>query len=62
MKYPHKESAVLEFKREIPDKNETMLKTVIGFSNMYGGQIIIGVDDNGDIIGISEEKIDSLNR
>ena len=61
MKYPGKESAILEFKRDIPNKKQTMLKTVIGFANTYGGQIIIGVADDGEIIGVPESKIDPLN-
>ena len=60
MKYPEKESAPLEFKRNIPAKKEVMLKTVIGFANTFGGQIIIGVDDSHAIIGIAENELDKL--
>lgn len=60
MKYTHKESATLEFKRNIPDKKKTMLKTVIGFANTYGGEIIIGVDDSRNIIGVPEGKVDQM--
>ncbi len=54
MKYPDAESAILELKREIP-KYDQIIKTVIGFSNQHGGKLIIGIADNGEIIGISEK-------
>lgn len=46
MKYPSKESSILEFKRNIPSNKHTIIKTVIGYANTYGGQIVIGVDDD----------------
>lgn len=54
MKYLDKESAVLELKREIP-KYDQIIKTIIGFSNQHGGKLVIGVANDGEIIGISEQ-------
>jgi ATP-dependent DNA helicase RecG len=54
MQYPEFESSRIEFKKELP-KNEQILKTLIGFCNQFGGKLIIGVDDSGKILGISEE-------
>jgi len=59
MKYPEPESSFLEFKREIP-KNDQVIKTIIGFCNRYGGKIIIGVDDDRTIVGISDDAIEGL--
>jgi len=59
MKYPGHESIVLEFKQTLPTKQE-ILKTIIGFCNLYGGRLIIGVADNGDIVGLPEDEIDQL--
>lgn len=59
MKYPEQESSILEFKRDLP-KNDQIIKTIIGFCNQNGGKLIIGVDDNGTIVGIPEEKIDQI--
>lgn len=56
MKYPEMESQTLEFKREIP-KNDQILRTMIGFCNQAGGRLIVGVGDDGTVIGIPEEKI-----
>lgn len=55
MKYPEQESSVLELKREIP-KSDQIIKTIIGFSNQHGGKLIIGIANNGEIVGISEEE------
>lgn len=59
MKYPEQESSTLEFKREIP-KNEQIIKTIIGFCNQQGGKLIIGLEDDGIIIGIDESKAQEM--
>jgi len=46
------ESKILEFKKELPQKDH-LIKTVIAFSNTSGGKLIIGVDDKGTIVGLS---------
>ncbi len=58
--FPHKESAILEFKRDMPQNKQTMLKTIVGFSNTYGGQIVVGVDNSGESIGVPENTIDQV--
>jgi ATP-dependent DNA helicase RecG len=59
MKYPAKESSTIEFKRELPSKQE-IAKSIIGFCNLYGGRLIIGIEDSGEIVGIPELGIDEL--
>lgn len=54
MKFDGLESATLEFKREKPTKQQ-IVNTVIGFCNFCGGRIVIGVADDGTVIGIDEE-------
>lgn len=58
-KHPESESSFLQFKREAP-KNDEIVKTVIGFCNRHGGKIVIGVDDDRTIIGISDSVVESL--
>jgi predicted HTH transcriptional regulator len=58
--YPRKESTTLEFKVEVPAKKQTLLKTVVAFANTYGGQIIVGVDDDQNIVGVDEVEVDEL--
>jgi ATP-dependent DNA helicase RecG len=43
----------LEFKLE-EENNEDFAKTIISFANTDGGRILIGVDDNGKTIGVSD--------
>ncbi len=59
MKYPEKESATLEFKSEIPTKQQ-IIKTIIGFCNLFGGKLILGIGDDGTIIGVPEDTLDEV--
>ena len=56
MKYREQESSILEYKITLP-KNDQVVKTIIGFCNRNGGRLVIGIENNGDIVGIDEEKI-----
>ncbi|MBD3842629.1 MAG: putative DNA binding domain-containing protein, partial [Campylobacterales bacterium] len=51
-----KENRKLEFKRELPS-NDKLIKTAIAFSNSQGGDLIIGVEDDGIVVGIDENNI-----
>lgn len=57
MKYPQTESTGLELKREIP-RNDQIVKTIIGFCNQSGGKLIVGVDDDGTIVGVPEKDVE----
>ena len=48
-----RETRVLEFKETITN---TFLKTVSAFSNYDGGEILFGVDNDGNIKGLSDIK------
>ena len=39
-----------EFKREYTSK---MFKSVVAFLNTEGGSIYVGIDDSGDVVGVS---------
>ena len=51
-----KENRRLEFKREFPS-NEKLIKTAIAFSNSQGGDLVIGVEDDGSVVGIDEDSV-----
>ena len=59
IRHPESESALLEFKREVP-KYEQIIKTIIGFCNLKGGRLILGVDDDRTIAGLPEDQINKL--
>ena len=48
-----RETRILEFKETITN---TFLKTVSAFSNYDGGTILFGVDDNGNVKGLTDVK------
>ncbi len=50
------ESKTLELKEALP-KNENIAKTVVAFSNTSGGKLIIGVNDQREIIGIDDNEL-----
>lgn len=41
----------IEFKRDIPERHERLLKHVAAFANGDGGTILLGVDDDGTVVG-----------
>ena len=50
------EGAHLEYKEKLPhtkDEKRTVLKTVVAFANGDGGTMLFGVDDAGEITGLS---------
>jgi ATP-dependent DNA helicase RecG len=43
----------VEFKRE-DENNDDFAKTIVSFANSDGGKILVGVDDDGTIIGVND--------
>jgi len=56
-KISRKENYQIELKVRLPDKR-SLSKEIVCFANSEGGQIFIGVDDNGRIVGV--ENIDEV--
>ncbi|MEI8365796.1 MAG: RNA-binding domain-containing protein [Parachlamydiaceae bacterium] len=59
MIYPEPESSTMEWKKTIPSHDQ-IIKTLIGFCNQNGGRIVIGVQNDGMICGISDSEIDKV--
>ena len=55
------EDATIEFKRELP-RRSSLADEIAAFANARGGVILIGVDDNGEIIGINRQELDRAER
>ncbi len=52
------ESEQLELKADV--RNEVIAKTICGFLNGEGGQVVVGVTDKGKVVGVSNaEKIET---
>ena len=55
------EDATIEFKRELPHKN-SLADEIAAFANARGGVILIGVDDNREIVGVDRQKLDAAEK
>ncbi len=55
------ESKTLELKRELP-KGEQLAKTLVAFANTSGGKLVIGVDDQRQIIGIHGDEFELMDQ
>lgn len=55
------EDATIEFKRALPHRN-SLADEIAAFANAQGGMILIGVDDNGEIVGIELKKLDNVEK
>lgn len=53
------ESKTLEYKAMMP-QNSQIAQTVCAFANRAGGYLIIGISDEGEILGLSREYLDEL--
>lgn len=51
------ESKRLEYKSEIPKKQNQLKAEIVSFLNSDGGTILLGVDDNGNIIESAKKTI-----
>ena len=58
------EGLTVEFKKCVTELSNSVFETVCSFSNRYGGHMLLGIDDNGDIIGVkpaaAQAKRDSI--
>jgi len=53
------ESKILELKAQLPQYDQ-IAKTIVAFSNTSGGRLVIGVDDDRQVLGLDEENIFAL--
>lgn len=50
-----------EFKEKVDDFR-AISKTACAFANAFGGRILIGVKDNGGVVGVRENELDTLQQ
>ena len=55
------EDSTIEFKRELPRRDD-LAEEIAAFANAIGGVILIGVDDNSNIVGIDHQDLDGTEK
>ena len=55
------EDATIEFKREMPHRN-SLADEIAAFANTQGGVILIGVDDDRNIVGLELQELDRVEK
>lgn len=58
-RYLEPESSILEWKEALPTK-QPIYKTVVGFCNQNGGKLILGVKDDGSVVGLPEKQVEEM--
>ncbi|MFZ3130997.1 MAG: RNA-binding domain-containing protein [Desulfosporosinus sp.] len=56
------EGLTIEFKECKAGLNKDVFETVCAFLNRNGGEIILGVNDHGKILGVEEDSIDQIKK
>ena len=51
------ESSGVEFKRDVLQNHE-LAKELVAFSNLEGGMVVLGVDDDGRIAGLTRDRLE----
>ncbi|MDD2481473.1 MAG: putative DNA binding domain-containing protein, partial [Lutispora sp.] len=56
------ENITVEFKESKNKLNKDVFESVCAFLNRNGGHLFLGVEDNGDIVGIDPESIEKVKK
>ena len=51
------ENSGVEFKRDTID-NRALAKELVAFANLRGGRVILGVDDDGSMMGVTRDRLE----
>ena len=51
------ENSGVEFKRDVV-QNHDLAKELVAFSNFEGGMVLLGVDDDGSVIGLTRDRLE----
>jgi hypothetical protein len=55
-------SELYKWSKEPQEFHESILKTIVSFLNSEGGELLVGVNDKGRIIGLREDVISNIDR
>ena len=56
------EGTRIEYKKAWEKAPSDLYETIVSFSNKDGGIVLIGVSDNGDIIGLNNDKVSQMKQ
>ena len=56
------EGFTIEFKECVNALNNSVFETVCAFSNRYGGHLLLGVRDDGAVLGVNPASIDGIKK
>ena len=56
------EGLTVEFKRCESELSSSVYETVSSFSNRYGGHILLGVEDDGKVVGVAPGAVDKIKK
>ncbi|MDR2572042.1 MAG: putative DNA binding domain-containing protein [Oscillospiraceae bacterium] len=56
------EGLTIEFKRCTNDLSDSVYETVSSFSNRYGGYLLLGVEDSGEVSGVNPDAISKMKK
>jgi len=56
------EGLTVEFKRCTNELTNNVYETVSSFSNRYGGYLLLGVEDNGEVVGVNPNAVSNMKK
>lgn len=56
------EGLTVEYKKCADGLSNSVFETVCSFSNRYGGYILLGVDDDGSVLGVSRNSVTAMKK
>lgn len=56
------ESITVEFKESKTDLNKDVFESVCGMLNRLGGHLLLGVKDNGEVVGVEPSCVDKIKK
>ena len=56
------EGLTVEFKKCVSELSNSVFETACSFSNRYGGYMLLGIDDDGEIIGVNPAAAQGMKK
>lgn len=56
------ESLTVEYKKCAEALSNSVFETVCSFSNRYGGYILLGIDDDGSVLGVNRNAVPAMKK